>query len=217
MQGLTGPVSRTKCSREQACKFALRVLSSLDLNRSRRYKFPLTETTRVEHLLLWADAILLCYHGERRNLNVYKFAATCDYGDSIRRDVADLWVSSAAWPPLRASCNLVHYVRSLIHRFSFVASKASTSQLRACVAKGAAKEPRQKWLEKGFNPWLLKRLRGKVNFYGPVYVKKLWSGTASWIFQWMIKRREPVWWKIWRISSLSFLLFPDTTKFRVNI
>lgn len=64
---------------------------------------------------------------------MYKFAATCDYGDSIRRDVADLWVSSAAWPPLRASCNLVHYVRSLIHRFSFVASKASTSQLRACV------------------------------------------------------------------------------------
>lgn len=135
-------------AREQACKFALCVLSSLDLNRSRRYKFPLTETTRVDLLSSFffslplghalTMTILLCCQKrsgsrEKPRRNVYKFAATCDYyEDSIRWDVAcsvDLWVSNAAWPPLRASCNLVHYDLS-IHRFS-VASKASTSQLRA--------------------------------------------------------------------------------------
>lgn len=49
---------------------------------------------------------------EKPRRNVYKFAATCDYEDSIRWDVAcsvDLWVSNAARPPLRVSCNLVHY------------------------------------------------------------------------------------------------------------
>lgn len=145
--------------------------------------------------------------GEWRNLNVYKFAATCDYGDSIRWDVADLWVSNAAWPPLRASCNLVHYVRSLIHRFSVSRWKRPRLNFvrvwRKERRRNHVKSDSRRVLTRDFwNGW-----GEKVNFYGPVYVKKLWSGTASWIFQWMIKRREAVWWKIWRISSLSFLVF----------
>lgn len=160
---------------------------------------------------------------EKPRRNVYKFAATCDYEDSIRWDVAcsvDLWVY-----PMQLGHRCESLVTSSITIFdpsifrgveSFYYVSSSREAFRFRVVKGATrstKEPCQKWLEEGLKPVTFKTVEGKgeflwekVSFKFSWWKKKLWSGTASWIFQWMIKRREFLWWKIWRISSLSFVL-----------
>lgn len=101
-----------------------------------------------------------------------------------------------------------------VESFYYVSSSREAFRFR--VVKGATrstKEPCQKWLEEGLKPVTFKTVEGKgeflwekVSFKFSWWKKKLWSGTASWIFQWMIKRREFLWWKIWRITSLSFVL-----------
>lgn len=110
-----------------------------------------------------------------------------------------------------------------VESFYYVSSSREAFRFR--VVKGATrstKEPCQKWLEEGLKPVTFKTVEGKgeflwekVSFKFSWWKKKLWSGTASWIFQWMIKRREFLWWKIWRISSLSFVLLFSRRNFEL--